>query len=201
MNRSVTLMVLFGFAFVQGQVYATDDPNTLGIYFDEAATINEAWIDVPGQIPAFLILTNPTMATIDGWWLGIDFASITHSYELTGGGVNMSDVSDPFYTSFFVEYPTPRPIGALTVLANLQVGVEEINPTACIRIGNNIMDDGYGFQDDPGAIVNGERVYFWPSVGWDGMPPLWDRCVAAINTEAPVAVEKTTWSGVKALFE
>lgn len=176
-----------------------DEPNSIGIFFDQAATQNEAWVEVPGNVTGYLILAAPTVVNIDAWWLGVDFTTTVHSYTLAGGGINRSTWSDPFSTSFYVELPSPLVCTEATILATFDIGVNQVTPTACVTIFQYIGD--YGNWDDPGARSGGEYVYFWPSVGVPGYPIIFPACVAAINRDAPVAVGMETWSGVKALFE
>ncbi len=182
-----------------GFATGNDDPNSLGIYFDQAANQNEAWCTVPGTVTAYLILTNPAVGAVDAWWLGVDFQTISHSYSLAGGGVNRSSYSDPFTTMFYVELTTPLVCAGPTVFATFTIGMDPLNTQSCLHITNYIGD--YGSPDDPGARSNGRTIRFIPSVGLPDYPIVFPTCVAGINRQAPVANEVATWGSVKAQFK
>jgi hypothetical protein len=198
MSRISKAVVLSILAFRSSTVLADNDANAIGIYFDQETTQNEVWIDVPGEVVGYLTYTDPTVSTIEAWYLGIGFGTTIHSYTLSGGGVNIADIGDPLLTFFSVGFETPLLCSDNTVLAVLTIGVDEDNPSTCIIIGG--YPPGYGIPTDPAALSGGELIYFWPSVGVPDYPIVFPTCVAAINQSAPVPAKEATWGGVKSLY-
>ena len=195
-STSLAVAFLIGCATL---AWADQEPNSLGIYFDPTASQNETWCETPCTVTGYLILTAPTMASIEAWWLGIDFQTTVHSCALAGGGVNRSSLADPFVTFLYVQLDTPLPCSSTTVLATLTIGMDAVNSQSCLYITNYVGN--YGAPDDPGALSGGETIRFRPSVGIPNYPIIFPACVAAINQNAPVREEGATWGGVKALYD
>lgn len=165
-------------------------PNSVGIYFDQAATqiataTTTPTPEHPVEVRAWLIARHVQRAGQVSYWEGMIRAS--GAYGLIVGqaiaGQNISDnmMGDPQW-GFRVWIWTPFPVTDTLILANVYVGLYESGgPTSLYVEGLNMS-------------VSDGGISLSPASGSASAP------VAVINGAAPVAVQPATWGQVKGLF-
>lgn len=165
-------------------------PNSVGIYFDQAATqiatpAAAPTPEHPVEVRAWLIARNVSLAGQIGYWEGHIRASGAYG-NISGmptSGQNLADnmVGDTHW-GFRVWVATPLPVTDTLILANVYVGLfESGGPTWLYVEGLNMS-------------VSGSGVSLSPASGSAASP------VAVINGVAPVAEQPTTWGQVKGIF-
>lgn len=185
------LLVIFLADYSMGQI--DPDPNGIGVYFDEGATVVSISADPASSVNAYLILTNPTeIGGIAYWEAYVDhqlpgtFSNYSSVYGEPRFGINYWDpMSGASFIVFNVVIDTPQPLERVTILADLIIWLNgEVNPVGLYVCDTFYSKVGYG---GPYVLCN-------PSSGNSELP------VASINGPAPVVVEKRSWGQVKALF-
>ncbi len=191
------LVLVFSGTSVFAQV--DPDPNGIGIYFDQGATVNSAVItEGTDVVTAYLILTNPSLeGNLDFWtcrvstYLDDPFQGTT----ISGGPVNgtniiVSNMPGSFSWSFRVYNYDDPPLEATfaTVLSELEILVVDFDRPIFLYVRGGGVDGEVGYSVGPeGASMN-------PSSG------SWDLPVAVINGEAPVVTESQSWGQLKSLY-
>lgn len=168
-------------------------PDSVGIYFDELATINELYINSPATVHAYLIATRFSLSHgIDTWGGGVHCRAPLYA-EIRGGGVNLYSNGPEFYIRFDVSYPTPLPTSTAMVLADLYIDIYDEDPIGL---------DLFSFPGGEGihCSSSGEIVFLHPSVPCGYMPPCYPVRVASINGDGPVMSDILNWGEVKSLF-
>ena len=192
MTLSAALTMLFASAFLPAALVAQPDPgpNSVGIYFDQAATQIATSSATPSpehpvEVRAWLIARHVQLAGQVSYWEGMIRAS--GAYGIIVGqataGQNIADnmMGDPQW-GFRVGIWTPFPVTDTLILANVYVGLYESGgPTWLYVEGLNMS-------------VGGSGVSLSPASGAAELP------VAVINGAAPVAEQPTTWGQVKGIF-
>jgi len=182
--------------FVVSSSWAQLDPGPdgIGVYFDTEATSVQLTVDESVfSVPAYLVLTNPTLEGTLYYWEATVDGGCGEGYlspEITGSAVNAGNIvqnmpGQGFFS--FVSYATGFPPTDLSnsavVLAELDVsGPFYQAASVCVWEGAFYAESGTN-----SAVMN-------PS------PGSWDSPMAVINGPAPVANEAMSWGGVKGLF-
>ncbi len=170
------------------------DPDGIGIYFDQGATVNSVVVaDGTESVTAYLILTNPTIDGDMNNWTGFVSTYLNDANQGTtifgrpnnGHNLIVSNMPGSFHWSFQVSVYSDPPLPAtpITILAELEI----------------LM---YNFEDPIYLYVH-EGAGYSAGAGGAAMNPAsgsWDLPLAVINGEAPVAVESKPWGGVKLLY-
>lgn len=165
------------------------DPDSIGVYFDLAATQVVTTAPVGGEVAAYLIATNPSQAGGLAMWEGRVQAS--GAYAVVWGGptsgfnvaMNMPG-GNGFSFTVFGEPPLQQ-LAPLTVLAHLWIVPME-EGAIDLLLGSTT----YRLED----IYMSPDYLLYPSSGSLDLP------VASINGDPPVAAEVATWGEVKSLF-
>lgn len=186
------MLLAGGFGSAMGQI--DPDPDGIGVYFDEAATIVSTPASPFSTIHAYLILTHPSavggIASWKAFFSTFPLGDLTSVVGCVGGeprfGVNFwIPMSGCEYMQFFVVTEIPQPLLPVTVLADLEIlPMGEPGP-----IGLFVDEVLYSTVG-----VEGPHITCMPSSGDPGLP------VAMINGTAPVPAQAQSWGGVKALF-
>lgn len=171
------------------------DPNALGLYFDMEATIVEGPAGVPFTT-AYLLLTNPTEAYVNGFELKINTDGAYIMGATFAGDVGGANVGgDLLQGTFFVGFNAPVSTGQITEMAELtfmavgdmnamflsSVGVDASLPTELPII---VYSDSSGDQ----------WMHIATTTALPGMP-----CFI-INGTGVVATESMSMGSVKALY-
>jgi hypothetical protein len=169
------------------------DPDGIGIYFDEAATQTSATADVGEDVVAYLVATHPSQSGGLAMWEAVVSAS---PYAVVQGGTslghNVAANMPGGQTYAFVVFcysPLP-PFQNPMVLATLVVTPADVAPIDLFVGGYDYEIPMYRLEDP----LSGEDRFWYPGSGSVDLP------VARINGDAPVVVDSTTWSAVKATF-
>lgn len=192
MRTPLPIALAFALAFLPAAVPAQPDPgpNSVGIYFDQAATQIATTSATPTpehpvEVRAWLIARHVQLAGQVSYWEGMIRAS--GAYGLIVGqaiaGQNIADnmMGDPQW-GFRVWVWAPFPVTDTLILANVYVGLYESGgPTWLYVEGLNMS-------------VGERGVSLSPASGSAASP------VAVINGTAPVAEQPTTWGQVKSIF-
>lgn len=166
-----------------------EDPNSMGIYFDDAGLANETAF-VGGTVNAYLLLMNPTGTLIEGWEGYFDFtfpagASVFGQVPVLDG-INVSTAPD-----YVVGFSAPKAVaGPAVVMAVFPVLI--FSPSEVV------------FNLGPAAIpsIPGDQMVFQADgvlqqAGYSTGAP---GASAVANGAAPVSVEDQSFGSVKSLF-
>lgn len=164
------------------------DPDGIGIYFDQGASIVAATAEQGEFVPAYLIGTNLSQSgDIDFWEAFVipgEGAMVSGTpYGAFNLAMNMP--GDPRWHCVVYWPEIPLPAQPITLLASLH-----------IQVWDDTVPIGLYFSGEERYRIEGtlEEIPLYPSSGSIDLP------VAVINGEAPVANESGTWGAVKAMF-
>ena len=165
------------------------DPDGIGIYFDQEATVVAATGSTGEVLQAYLVGTNLSQSgNIDYWESYVcpdQGASVGGSpYGSYNYAMNMP--GDPCWSCIALYMDPPLPAQEITLLASLGIYIEDDSVPIGLFVGG---EDRYRID---GSLV---EYPMFPSSGSPDLP------VATINGEAPIPVEPVTWGGVKALYK
>jgi hypothetical protein len=192
MTLHAALATALALAFLPAALFAQPDPgpNSVGIYFDQAATeiatpSAAPTPEHPVEVRAWLIARHVSLAGLISYWEG-DIRTSGAYGNIVGmatAGQNIADnMMGEQHWSFRVWVSTPFPVTDTLILANVYVGLYESGgPTWLYVEGLNMS-------------VSGSGVSLSPASGSASSP------VAVINGATPVAEQPTTWGQVKSIF-
>jgi hypothetical protein len=197
MNLGKGIFVLSFILFAESALAQIDpDPDGIGIYFDQGATINSVTVaEGTPYVTAYLVLTNPSVlgnmvhwsCSISSFLEGPGLAQVSGSHT---GGFNLdTNMPGSEHWSFEISFDpeTENPTTGITVLAQLHIVPHVHDEPIYLYVRNGAGGFAFYGTDNGGADFN-------PSSGSWGLP------VAVINGEASVAVEPESWGGVKSLY-
>lgn len=184
----ILLLILSSSAMGQIDPY----PDSIGIYFDEGATINSQYATAPTTVHAYLIATRISSSGIDSWCGGVHCTVPIYS-TTRGDGVNSYNNVTYFDQRFDVTFSTPLSSSSTIVLADLYI------PTSNEQAINLYLSLLEGHEDSYYYSSGGATIYLQPSVPCINIPcyPAW---VASINWEGPVTSDTISWGEIKSLF-
>ena len=173
------------------------DPDQMGIYFDDGATLFDVpdW-DPPRPINIYIMLTRPTCDQIWTWQCRVIWDQMgVFSGNWYINGINFGDLTDPMNLVFKVMYPTPSTTTMATILATWS-GYWTSGPGACFYITDIPDQDSF---DDPSPIGYGDGTTFYQcgvSSGDQALP------VASLGIGCSPIVEnhEQSWSTIKKMF-
>ncbi|MCB1184794.1 hypothetical protein KDM41_15300 [bacterium] len=190
-GRSVALLALGAFLTCGGVALAQatlPSPNALGLYFDNEASTNNLSLAGPASVQAYLVFTDPTVASVTGWEVKITATSGT---SVTGAdlpvGTTALQAGPENWAAVLAE---PMPGNTLTKLAIFTITTDASDNTL-IYLGN--IDSPSAPGDLPGVKLGDGSWVSLPVQSGDPSQP-----VAGINTALPTDV--ASWGDVKALF-
>ena len=171
------------------------DPDGIGLYFDEAATVNAVEAAPYATVHAYLIATHPSREGDIAYWeaalRGGPADNMIHGTARGGGYNSWVDMPVADGCTFAVHYiAEPLPRRDIVILADIDIVLHDEVGAYPLRIcGLATAEPRYRTVavDDPLHDLH-------PSSGSAASP------VAVINGAAPVAASRVTWSGVKVLF-
>jgi hypothetical protein len=197
MRHLVTTFIIVSLAAAGALAQVDPGPDGIGIYFDESATLTSLAVPMAGGEPAplanaWLVAIRPTVTGDVGYWqawvessppggLPNDAAPV-YGWPTFGHNIDMNMPGDPrrHFTVFIDQgLLLTRDV---VVLARLQVWCATAQP-----IPLYVRDAEIG-------------VYGWPARPLAPSSGAWERPVAMINGQAPVAAESASWGDVKSLF-
>lgn len=196
------LMVLLTFHSQTAHAVVDPDPDQVGVYFDANADVNALSITPYVLFPAFIVVTNATRSTVDGFALryrlevppgleGLLFRLIATGGPGDDGCIVDCDSTDIYDDFFVTHFLTPVPATAATVVKAWQFmlltdfGIEfHLEP---------IPAGDYG-GISPAYFSGGEEIPLGVSSGSYLLP------VAVVNGEGPVALQEASFGAVKALY-
>ncbi len=145
--------------------YAVMSDEGLGIYFDQDATQTCADAAFLDHVPAYILYTNPTIATTRGFECGFDLSRaggdafnsvVTASYPLDAVDVGVSSPEEGSY-NFITGFGVPLPATVITVMGTLDIFVLEMEtvtmtmraaiPSSSQNDMPMIMLDDFSLQD------------------------------------------------------
>ena len=177
MTVGKNLLIVFFIALASGALAQIDpDPNGLGIYFDQGATVVSADLEVDEFITGYLIATNCTETGFMMWWQcgvcvdnGVLFGSVTNGHNYLG--------FMPFSECKGFICSGGPPITGITILAEIDffaTNPDPINITINgIEYDGDARLDGMFYTTTPD--YSDSWTYFNPSSGSEELP------VATIN--------------------
>jgi hypothetical protein len=189
-------IIVVSVAFVVA-AQADPDPDGIGVYFDEAATMNGVFAE-PGEIvDGYLIATNLTHAEPVVYWEATVRATgpVENVWGVPRGGGwdSWNDMPGGLQDIMTVWYlGDPLPVQEILVLADMHFTLYlDVDELVWIYVAgyadNEIPRYQTGTFDDP--------YYEMYPVSGDPEYP-----VAVINGEPPIAARSQAWSNVKALY-
>ena len=186
MRHAALLLLLFA---TPGLAEIDPDPDGVGVYFDQDATVVVGTAAVGEEVDIYLIATNPTRAGgLALWESGV--AAVGPYAQVWGwptNGFNTAmNMPGESWFHFIVFGGTPmQQLAPITVLAHLVVRPEEPG-----TIELRLLQTTYRLED----LYTSPDYPLYPSSGSLDLP------VAVVNGEAPVAVEAATWGALKSLY-
>ncbi len=196
MRQIVTTFIIASLAAAGALAQVDPGPDGIGIYFDEAATLTSLAVPTAGGEPtpvatAWLVATRLSTAGDVGYWQAFvapggspnpEAQVYVYGWPTVGWDQAMNMPGDPSHRfTVFIDHGL-LPAGDIVVLARLQVDCATAQP-----IPLHVWDAEIG-------------VYGWPARPLNPSSGPWDRPVAMINGQAPVAIEAAAWGAVKSLF-
>ena len=173
------------------------DPNfdRIGIYYDTAATTQEASPGLYAPIPLYVCFTHVEETSgISGWEAHVTiepWPAIPPTYTLLGeGALNVSAAPD-----FVVGLATPLPAAPSIPVLEIVVTPLDETPTHFYLDGADVSSfdglPGYAAGDDPGALTAcGVTLTCWGHVPFSAM--MFEHC--------PLPGDRGSWGGVKSLY-
>ncbi len=130
-----TLLLLTAIMMVATLASANLDPSAndqIGMYFDTNADVVCTTANFIDHVPAYFILTNPTMTSTRGFELGLDVigrtnTSVTVTYPVNATDVGAAGTGGHTY-NYIVGYANPMLTQPATVLATLDIFYLDQNP-------------------------------------------------------------------------
>ena len=179
------------------------DPDSMGIYFDTAATINTHSTMAPFEpVTAYLVITRPTGDGVSGWECAVEITGLPVAliWSYAGGGVNAQNPLENGY--FEVEIGTGdlalQPVSDVCVVATMNCYV--MNPTDEILFAVLPLPISTKFVNEPGYLDGGPEPVMVPCGVSSGLP-YGLPCATINSTHEAVAINDMTWSGVKNLYK
>lgn len=181
------------------------DPNGIGIYFDEGATVFCTEADLGSEIAAYLCLTRITSQTgISKWEATVEVfpRDAILAWSMRGQAVNASEVPE-----FVVELAGPLPWQSSLVVLEVTISVLAEYPLAfrVHPVENPSVTDtpfplpAYAAGDDPADFRT--LGYSW---GWDPTTgtPNWCAVVNPVGdcSDPPTDNADHSWGEIKALY-
>ncbi len=181
------------------------DPNGIGLYFDEEATIYCLQAPVGSELTAYLCLTRITAASGVSRWeatIEVSYPSAVLTWNLRGQAVNATEIPE-----FVVQLADPLPWQPSLVVLEMRIRVMTEHPLA-FRIhpvsDPSVTDTlhplpAYAAGTDPTDFRT--LGYSW---GWDPVTgtPFWCAVINPVGdcSEAPAEREPSSWGTIKALY-
>ena len=194
------VLAIFFLTLLTGNAFAQLDPDDdgIGVYFDPCACVNCLELDAGLHI-GYVVITHPTSPNGVGGWEAKIWAegpvSIL-SYEFIGNAINAGLRPNEFVVGIPIGEPLYNPyMYPAVVVAMVYIQVEDTSAPI------NFYIDGIFFSShdsgQPAYLDGGDTNIIKPLQQPTGGP---DYPVATINGACAVAVEATTFDGIKALF-
>jgi hypothetical protein len=190
--RLTAMIILLGCSFAgisPGMAQATlPGPDALGLYFDVEAQTRDIDVEAGASFEIYLILTNPTMNSIEGWESAVILTngnSVTTTEFPVGSQPLLNGPQD-----WAVSMTIPMPCNVLTKLAVFTV-LSVSDEHATFFLGNISAPSLAG--DYPSVCLTGGD---WTALDLSSEDP--SLPVAEVNGSTPD--QKTTWGAVKSLF-
>ncbi len=196
-NRSFLLpcflWILCTVALIAGPAAHAQGTDRVGVYFDPAYTSNEIHPDnIPGIVPAHIVLKNPTAAGgVGGWecWLRIDGPALLAGTDYAGNALNVE--TPPVFLVGIADPPLPGGNEVLLATVNLFVTEPEPVVLSLQPLYRSSLPGEMAYLDAanttdilPMYSATGEEIVAGINVGWD---PICDLAPSVIGfTEAPV---------------
>ncbi len=190
-------------------------PNGVGIYFDTEGISNCAYAEPYTNLTAYVLLTNPTSASIIGWEAALLInptsfpAGIT--FDIGPDALNVFTV--PNFNVGYLQPHSGNPITLLTITTfylggPVVLGLGSANP--CFPGPDPCLDyvDGVDQSLLVQFVPSVTLPWTLPAYGFGGpAPSYFCYAMAGVNAMgapgspcAEVAVEEASWGGVKALY-
>ena len=200
MKKLVLVLTLAAFALT-GAAFAQPDPawqDNMGIYTDEAGTVNCATLGENGALSVYLVMTKLTSSEVLGWEVKITYENMMQiAFTPRGDYVDAGTRAG----EHIVGLANPLPVvGGACVVADIQVFLQQwvhdpaqpsyivLDPVYFSLLGNGLP----AYLDGAGE---GQSAYPSTIDGHEG------GAVFFLNNGCdPVAVEESTWGSVKGLF-
>ncbi len=192
------VLLVLSLLLIAGSALAVldDDPDRIGIYFD--LTADTVYLDTPlyTQVMTYLIITNPTAASIAGWECSLEFdleaLSVMGGWIYAGSALNVLTEPD-----FAVGLAEPLPTEPASLILSFNLFVMDV-AGSCFVIWPSSAPST---PDDRPLYVDGEDlsnlILLQNRTGYEGGTP---SACAGINQCWQVADATTTWSTIKSLW-
>ncbi len=173
---------------------ADEDPDGIGIYFDLTADTNYVDAVAYDQILTYLIITNPSAASVAGWECTLEFdmvgLSVLGGWIYNGSALNV--LTEP---EFAVGLASPLPAEPATLLLTFTLFVmDEAGSLFYV-----LPSPAPSTPDNLPLYVDGDdlsHLILLDNVTGGGV----DSAVAGINMVPPTATQQSTWGAVKNLW-
>jgi hypothetical protein len=164
-----------------------NSPDTICIYFDEAATQVSVYADAGTSVDAYVILREPSLSFVDFWNFTFFYQGpIEIVYLPYHDGSTVSPNNSGY--GIFGSFPTPLPTLDLTVLARMVIQVLD-QEAIYFNVPPDCNGTTYSYENE-----TVECHCFWQY----HMPSA--VTIAAINDVAPVSADCKSWGSIKATF-
>jgi len=197
--------LLIGLGMVSSLAMAQVDPddNSMGVYFDTDAYVTEDFTAAPFEpVSAYLVVVNPTSASISGWECMVNVSGILVApfWTYAGGGLNIFDAVSTglFNVGVGLDPLALVPVNNVCVLATWTGFI--MSPPDIVTFTVYPFPGSVTFVDNPGYVDGGDVGIVVPCGVSTGYP--YGNACATINLTEPVIPNKEmTWGGVKALYQ
>ncbi len=128
--KMLVALALIGLLATSAFAGLDPDPDMLGLYFDTEGMVVCTQANFIDHVPAYILYTNPTIASTRGFECGITVngrtnTSITVTYPLPATDVGAQD-GNTF--NYITGYSTPMPTAPVTVMGTLDIFYLDTNP-------------------------------------------------------------------------
>lgn len=136
MKKSV--MLLLGALLIASNAFALldDAPDNIGMYFDTQGNVVCTAAAFLNHVPAYILYTNPSLASVRGFELGLDLVgatntSVTRTYPVPTTDVGANNTGGISY-NFISGYANPMMTSYTTVLCTLDIFFLDFTPVSFI---------------------------------------------------------------------
>lgn len=199
MTKYLLIILICGLA-LSATAQLNPEPDLLGVYFDQGATVRQIRTAVPfAEVTAYLVLTHPTdPGGIAGWECAVDVSgSLTAERWEIAAGLNIADSSRGLFHVGIGLSPLCLPPVPTVTLATWRAYAVSTTDPVFFRILP--FPDTVSFQGSPGYASGQTPGHLIPLLV-DCDAAYGSACATINYNGCGVGAENRSWSEIKALY-